>query len=1241
MNDSAAQERHPLTSDARGSTPDDSRSTSIIWLACRGSFAAFFLLGVGMLYVPALAQSAAPQIRPEFRTTPRRLIVQPIDRTRVVPTAGAVAREVTSAVDLGMRDPSATMEHMQLVLRRPQERQAAFDAQVEALHQPGNPSYHKWLTPEIVGAEFGPAAPDIATLTGYLQGEGFTVNVVGKSGMFVDFTGTVAQVKQSFGTEIHNLRLATGEERYSAVTEAQLPEALAPLVTGFVSLGNVPSAHPNYRKALPAAARANYPGAPGATPLDDVSSSNYAVGPQDFYTIYNELPLLNASTPINGTGVTIALLEESDITQSDVAYFRNLYGVNPATPVSMVVEAGYGSNTCTAPAKLQSNGEEGEAILDIQWTGSVAPGANLLFMECATTSSTLGVFLSAEAVIENNLADIMSLSYGEYEAYSSTQDTLVNNLWEQAASQGQTVVVSAGDTGPATEDGNYGDTYAIYGITVSGFSSTAWNVSTGGTDFQDLYNQDEGDTAYNINAFWNSSNGAGLESAKSYIPETTWNDTCASSIYAKKQGDSNPATLCGNTAKRNLYLVAGGGGPSTLYPRPSWQTGTVYGLPTASAFTNAGNRLQPDVSLFASNGFWDHDLPSYESDASTPLSYAGGTSFVAPQLAGVFALIMQKTGERLGQPNYVLYNMAGTEFGVNSFTGSSCNGSGASGTGTTTSTPILTCTFYDIQTGNISVDCAGVDPDCYTLPGKTYGVLSTSTSAENPAYPTNAGWDAATGIGSINITNLVNNWQTAASGGILYTPAVNVTATSASYTYGSPSAITYTATVSGPGSYPTGSVTFSGTGTISTIGNDTLAGSTGCTTGSTCTESASQGYTPPATLDAGSYTITGAYLSTNENYATGSGTTALTVNAQTPSVAVSAVTIGLGTATANLSATVTYTGSGNAPTGGLTFEVDSGAIVSATCAGSASPLTCTYSGYNTSGLTLGAHTIAATSIKDGNYAKATGTNTLNVLMVPTITFSVANHHTQDLPFSVSASSSSSGPITYYVVSGPAMISGNMVTLTGAGGTVVLQASQAATATYVAGTQNTSFPVIAGSVWFGNGTGSLSTFDLTGTAITGASGFTGAGVGVIASPLGMAFDFSGNMWVASSAGVSEFTRQGVAVSSTPYTGGGIGNPLALAVDGAGNVWVANAAGTVSELTNAGGLATPSTGYCGAAGSPSTGGCGPVSKPAGIAIDISGSVWIPSNTANTVTRVLGVAAPVVPLATGAASGPGVEP
>jgi subtilase family serine protease len=1187
------------------------------------------------LCLTAAAQTALPlaaaRVRPEFRTAARRLVNGEIDRGRTAQVRGGIAPAVARAEDLGRRDPTARIESLQLLLKRPAERQAAFDAQVEALHQRGGASFHHWLTPELVGSEFGPAAADIATLRSFLEAEGFTVNEVGTGGMYIDFTGTVAQVEQSFHTEIHNLRLGSdagehrGEQHYSAVREAQIPEALTGLVAGFVSLGDVPSVHTNYHRSVPPAGRAVRPAAMTGNPLDTVSSSNYAVGPQDFYTIYNENQLLTQTTPIDGSGVTIALLEESAIDTTDVTNFRQMFGVLPNTPVSLVVDNGF-HNGCTAPAKLKTNGEEGEAILDVEWAGAVAPGANLIFVQCAASGTTGGIFVSAEAVINHNMADIMSLSYGDWEGQSPTQDALVKDLWEQAAAQGQTVVVSSGDTGPATQDGDTGANVASHGITSSSFSTTAWNVSAGGTDFMDTYNGREGDSAFGIGTFWNSGNATGLSSAKSYVPEMTWNDTCASSIYNAQQNGagSDGATLCSTTTSGSLYLVAGGGGPSKLYARPSWQTGTVFGLPTTAA---APNRLQPDVSLFAANGFWNHDLPSYQVDSGGVL-YAGGTSFVAPQLAGVFALVMQKTGERLGQPNYVLYNMAGSEFGVNSFTGSGCNGSGASGVGTTASLPGAGCVFYDVQTGNISVDCVAGTTNCYSLSGASFGILSTSTTIELPAYPTGQGWDMATGLGSLNIANLVNHWQDASAGGALFTPTVSVTATAASYTYGLPSAITYTATASGPGSYPTGSVTFSGSGAISTIGTQVLSGSAGCSTGSTCTESASQLYAPPGTLAAGSYTITGTYLSTNENYATGAGTTGLTVTQQTPVVTVSAASTGAGVAV-NLSATIAYSGTGVAPAGGLTFRVDAGTTVVATCTGSVSPLTCTYSGYSTTGLTTGSHTITAVALADTNYTTAAATGTLTVKPLPTIVFTIANHHTQDGAFTVSATSNSAGAFTYSVVSGPATIAGNTVTLTGAAGTVVLQASQAANGAFAAGTQNASFNVIAGSVWLGNSTGSLSTLDLTGAAIT-SSGYTGGGVGTIASALGLAFDATGNMWVASSTGVSEFTRQGVAVGTTPITAAGINAPSAIAVDGLGQVWVANTAGTLSVLSNAGAAISPSTGYAGAG-----------SKPAGLAIDIAGSVWIPSSTANTVTRVIGVAAPVVPLAVGAASSPGVEP
>src|SRR5262249_25477066 len=160
------------------------------------------------------------------------------------------------------------------------------------------------------------------------------------SGMYVDFSGTVAQVEQSFGTEIHDLRTPTGEQRYSAMRAAQIPEALAPLVTGFLALSDI-RPHPMMVHAQAPVGQAKSVNG-NAAPLD-TSGGNYYVGAQDFYTIYNENPLLNAG--VNGSGITVALLEETDINTADVTAFRTMLGVTPATP-SLTVQHGSASVAC-------------------------------------------------------------------------------------------------------------------------------------------------------------------------------------------------------------------------------------------------------------------------------------------------------------------------------------------------------------------------------------------------------------------------------------------------------------------------------------------------------------------------------------------------------------------------------------------------------------------------------------------------------------------------------------------------------------------------------------------------------------------------------------------------------------------------------------------------------------------------------------------------------------------------------
>lgn len=1167
----------------------------------------------------AIVLPAQSQASSRFRTAPRSLIHQRIDRSQVTTIPGAPLARISALQDMGEAESTLPMEHIQLLLRRPPERQAALDAEVEALHTPGDPSYHHWLTPAIVGSEFGLSDADIATLTGYLQSEGFTVNFVSPSATLIDFTGTAAQVEHTFQTQIHQVQTPAGELRYAAVKAPSIPSALAPAIIGFVSLTNATPPRPMLRQPIaPLQTAPTRSLARGLSPLNTENIgqiTHYDVGPQDFYTIYNENPLLTASTPINGAGQTVALLEQSDIQTSDVTAFRTTFNVLPHT-ASLTVEHGSGSVTCRDPGIVKSTGDEGEAVLDAEWASAVAPSANILFMSCKSTNTTGGIFFSAEAVIYNNLATTMSLSYGEYEGASSTEDTLANNLWEQAAAQGQTVVVSAGDSGSDAQDQN--TTIATHGLSVNGLSSTAYNVSAGGTDFQDFYNQHFGDSGYGVSSFWSATNTTGDSSALSYVPETTWNDSCAGSLASYYVTvNTTPTALCDNTEGADfLAPIGGGGGISTVNARPSWQNATVYGLPSGNY------RLLPDISLFASNGFWSHLLDFYQSDVSTTsLQYAGGTSFVAPQLAAVFALINQSTGQRQGQPDYVLYAMAGDEYGTTTPTGA-CNGSGATGIGTTSSVPASTCIFHDIETGNISEACNSGTPNCYT-DGGSYGILSTSTSTDWPAYPAGEGYDLATGLGSINIANLVNNWQNPATS-VLYTPTVALTTTLASYTYGAPSTITYTATVSGPGSFPTGSVSFSGAPTIGAIGSaDALAISSGCKSAGACTESTTQTYSP-GPLPGGVYTITATYSPTNENYNAATGTIGLTVNRQTPTLTVSNATTPAGNLTVTLSATLAFTGSGLAPTGGVNFTVNGGAIVNGACTGTTSPLTCT-AAYPISTLAAGAYTISATYPGDTNYnAVGPRTATLTLTSHPsTLSFAVSSpQHTMVPSLTLSTTSNNaSGAFTYSVLSGPATVTGNIATLTGAG-TVELQVSQAAGTTYSLTTATTTFNVLAGSIWVADATSDVSTFDLLGNVILPSPGLSGAGVGTVASPQGAAFDSSGDLWIASSTGVSEFNRYGTPASSTPITSGGITSPLSLAVDGAGTVWIANANGTVSALSNSGAALSPSTGFSAAATASTTG---------GIAVDLSGNVWVTSSSGNTVTEILGAAAPVAPLST----------
>jgi subtilase family serine protease len=310
--------------------------------------------------------------------------------------------------------------------------------------------------------------------------------------------------------------------------------------------------------------------------------------------------------------------------------------------------------------------------------------------------------------------------------------------------------VAAGDGGPAGCDDFDTASYAEAGIAANGLASTPFNVATGGTDFLD--------TAENENSvYWTTSNSATGESALSYIPETPWNDSCASPLLNALFGSTNPLEFCNSYIGASfLDIVAGSGAPSFVWAKPPWQS--VYGNP------NDGVRDLPDVSLFASSGFFFHAIMLCMSDPSqggAPCNYAtpldafynsgGGTSFTAPQFASIQALINQKAGGAQGNPAPEYYSLATEEYGtpVKAKT-NACNSSLGNGVSSS-------CGFYDVTYGGNVVPCYGTN-NCYGSAGLSYGVLSTSDAIPEPAYLTGQGWDFATGLGSVNVTNIVNRW---------------------------------------------------------------------------------------------------------------------------------------------------------------------------------------------------------------------------------------------------------------------------------------------------------------------------------------------------------------------------------------------------------------------------------------------------------------------------------------------------
>jgi hypothetical protein len=570
---------------------------------------------------------------------PRPLPV-PAEAEGYVQLRGNVDPRLLSARELGPAPAQAPMARMILALKLPPGAEARLERRLADLGDSRSPRYRQWLTPDQFGVEFGPGQATLDRVTDWLRSGGFTVDDVAKGGLTINFSGTVAQVERAFRTSIRTFRV-DGEVRQGNLNDPSIPNALADVVQGVVSLHNLPRPAMNLGFTAP------------GDPLADPAS--HSLAPGDFATIYNVAPLYQEG--IDGSGVTIAIVGRTHIPLGDIATFRRQFAL-PAMAPEVIING-------PDPGDLGA-GEDGEADLDVEWAGAVARNATIRLVVSASTATTDGVDLSAQYIVNYNLAPILSSSFGQCEPWMGAAElAFYQNLWAQAAAQGITALVAAGDSGPAGCDS--GGASSGSGRAVSGLASTPYDVAVGGSQFN------EGSGRY-----WRSVKDPDGTSALGYIPERAWNES---------------GSMPGGSG-----LWAGGGGTSSIYPKPEWQW--VEGVPGSVPY-----RCLPDVALTAAS----HD--GYLIQSGGRQQVTAGTSCSTPAFAGLMALVVQKTGERQGNAGPVLYRLGGAQY----------RGCG----------PLV---FHDVTTGNTGV------------PG-TQG------------YACTAGYDLATGLGSVDAQALVGAWS--------------------------------------------------------------------------------------------------------------------------------------------------------------------------------------------------------------------------------------------------------------------------------------------------------------------------------------------------------------------------------------------------------------------------------------------------------------------------------------------------
>jgi len=473
--------------------------------------------------------------------------------TGTVRPANPVAAITTPVTDLGATPAATQLNNLTLVLTPGTQQNAALAQLLTALQTPGNSQYHQWLTPQQFATQFGVPSTEVQQAQDWLVSQGFTVTATGTAGTWIRFSGTAAQLQSAFGVSLHNYSV-NSVSGYANTNAPVIPSSLSSFVVGIAGLNTV--AQGSSSKALTQAAYA--------------ATGWFAAA--EFASLYDVTPLTSAGN--TGSKEQIAVVGSEAVSPADIAAYRNA--------------AGLAALTLSSSGTLPQTNNTGVATAELELAGGVAPGAQLIYYAAGSELD------AAEIATDANASAVLLLSHiGCEAAYSSAEITAYQQMSQQAAAEGITVIAPAGDAGAAACDA--GALYATQGLSVAFPASLPQVIAVGGT----------------------SLNG------KTETAESAWN-TLNDASY--------PAPL----------VLAGGGGSSSLFAKPAWQAST----------TSDSVRDVPDISLVAdqmypvcvggscSNGF---------ANASGTAYAMQGTTAASASFAGVVALLAQQAGGTSGR----------------------------------------------------------------------------------------------------------------------------------------------------------------------------------------------------------------------------------------------------------------------------------------------------------------------------------------------------------------------------------------------------------------------------------------------------------------------------------------------------------------------------------------------------------------------------------------------------------------